>query len=45
MINRQTLAVAGPFPIPVKPRRDRAASLGAGPRYWLGDPRPATAQV
>ncbi|HEX4731260.1 MAG TPA: redox-sensitive transcriptional activator SoxR [Solirubrobacterales bacterium] len=23
---------------------DRAASLGAGPRYWLGDPRPATAQ-
>ena len=28
MINRQTLAVAGPFPIPVKPRRDRAASLG-----------------
>jgi MerR family transcriptional regulator, redox-sensitive transcriptional activator SoxR len=19
---------------------DRAASLGAGPRYWLGDPRP-----
>jgi MerR family redox-sensitive transcriptional activator SoxR len=23
---------------------DRAASLGSGPRYWLGDPRPATAQ-
>jgi MerR family redox-sensitive transcriptional activator SoxR len=23
---------------------DRAASLGAGPRYWLGDPRPAAAQ-
>jgi MerR family redox-sensitive transcriptional activator SoxR len=22
---------------------DRAASLGAGPRYWLGDPRPAAA--
>lgn len=23
---------------------DRAAGLGAGPRYWLGDPPPATAQ-
>jgi MerR family redox-sensitive transcriptional activator SoxR len=22
---------------------DRAARLGAGPRYWLGDPRPASA--
>jgi len=21
---------------------DRAARLGAGPRYWIGDPRPAT---
>jgi len=28
MIVRQTLGVAGPFPIPVRPRRDRAASLG-----------------
>jgi protein TonB len=28
MIARQTLAAAGPFPIPARPRRDRAASLG-----------------